>query len=227
MNEKIIMFDMDGTLLDLAFDDMIWNQQLPLRHAQTHQCSLEQSKDSLFAYYQEYKHTLAWYSSRAWTAKVGVDVLELQYELQEHIQMRPGCLALLDTLKKHGYQCWLLTNADVASLELKMKNVNLSDFFEVMVSSEQLQYAKEDQGFWQTLQQLHPFEPAQCVFVDDTMPVLAAAEQFGIGQLVTILQPSSLNVPRIAAELDYPAIQDLTELLPLIKPTLQLKESHA
>lgn len=226
MNDTIVMFDMDGTLLDLAFDDMIWNQQLPLRHAQTHQCSLSQSQDTLFAYYQEYKHTLAWYSSRAWTAKVGVDVLALQYDLQENIQMRPGCIAMLDLLKKRGYRCWLLTNADVASLELKMKNVNLTDYFEVMVSSEQLQYAKEDQGFWETLQQQHPFDPAQCVFVDDTLPVLASAERFGIGQLVTILQPSSQKAPRNAADLDYPAIQDLTELLSLITPVKHAKESH-
>ncbi len=32
MNETIIMFDMDGTLLDLAFDQFIWNEHLP-QHA--------------------------------------------------------------------------------------------------------------------------------------------------------------------------------------------------
>ncbi len=36
--QPIAMFDMDGTLLDLAFDDIIWNHCLPERHAQPHQC---------------------------------------------------------------------------------------------------------------------------------------------------------------------------------------------
>ncbi|EPY9146315.1 haloacid dehalogenase, partial [Acinetobacter baumannii] len=26
---KVVLFDMDGTLLDLAFDDFIWNECLP------------------------------------------------------------------------------------------------------------------------------------------------------------------------------------------------------
>ena len=34
--KPIAMFDMDGTLLDLAFDDFIWNECLPERHAQVH-----------------------------------------------------------------------------------------------------------------------------------------------------------------------------------------------
>ena len=41
---KIIMFDMDGTLLDLAFDDFIWNECLPKRHAEIHQLPLDQSQ---------------------------------------------------------------------------------------------------------------------------------------------------------------------------------------
>jgi putative hydrolase of the HAD superfamily len=47
LQQPIAMFDMDGTLLDLAFDDFIWNQCLPERHAQVHQCSLEQSKNAV------------------------------------------------------------------------------------------------------------------------------------------------------------------------------------
>ena len=50
--QPIAMFDMDGTLLDLAFDDFIWNHQLPIRYAEQHQCSLEQSTQALFQFYQ-------------------------------------------------------------------------------------------------------------------------------------------------------------------------------
>lgn len=41
---KIVMFDIDGTLLDLAFDDFIWNECLPKRHAEIHQLPLTQSQ---------------------------------------------------------------------------------------------------------------------------------------------------------------------------------------
>lgn len=210
--QPIAMFDMDGTLLDLAFDDFIWNHCLPERHAQVHQCSLEQSQQTLFQFYQQHKHTLSWYSSAYWTAKVGVDVLQLQYEHREKIAARAGCHQLLERLKAKGYRCWLLTNADQAGLQLKLENVELSPYFEVMISSEELGHAKEDVEFWQKLQQLHPFDPAKAVFIDDTVAVLKGAEAFGISKLVSILQPSSSKPSRNVNELPYPALNHLTEL---------------
>ena len=219
--QPIIFFDMDGTLLDLAFDDFIWNHCLPERHAQVHQCSLQQSQQTLFQFYQQHKHTLSWYSSAYWTAKVGVDVLQLQYEHHEKIRARIGCHQLLQQLKNRGYRCWLLTNADRAGLQLKLENIELSPYFEVMVSSEELGHAKEQVAFWQKLQQLHPFNPAQAVFVDDTVAVLESAEDFGIAQLFSILQPSSAKPARAATELPYPALDHLTELVDYLDIKLQ------
>ncbi len=185
---------------------------MPERHAQVHQCSLEQSQQTLFQFYQQHKHTLSWYSSAYWTAKVGVDVLQLQYEHREKIAARAGCHQLLERLKAKGYRCWLLTNADQAGLQLKLENVELSPYFELMISSEELGHAKEDVGFWQKLQQLHPFDPAKAVFIDDTVAVLKGAEAFGISKLVSILQPSSSKPSRNVNELPYPALNHLTEL---------------
>lgn len=207
------MFDMDGTLLDLAFDDFIWNHKLPQRHAQTHQCTLEKSQEILSAFYQEHKHTLSWYSSKYWSAKVGVDVLKLQYDFKNKIRPRLGCFELLDYLKENGYRCWLLTNADRPGLELKLENVNLGPYFEVIVSSQDIGYSKEFVEFWQILQQQHTFDPKHAVFVDDTVPVLQGAEKFGISQLICISQPSSELSAREMHDIQYPAINTLTELI--------------
>lgn len=223
LTKPIIMFDMDGTLLDLAFDDLIWNHKLPERHANVHQCTLAQSHDTLYAFYKEHKHTLSWYSSRYWTAKVGVDVLQLQYDFKDKICPRAGCFELLKSLNQLGYRCWLLTNADCAGLKLKLENIDLSPYFELMISSEEIGYSKEFVEFWQILQQKHNFDPANAMLVDDTAPVLHGAEKFGIAHLVTITQPSSARPERSNNELEYPAINHLTELLPLLD-SIQNKE---
>ena len=55
--------------------------------------------------------------------------------------------------------------------------------------------------------------------IDDTAQVLHSAKKFGIKNLFTILQPSSLQAPRLQEQLDYPAIDNLIELFPFISET--------
>ena len=42
-----VLLDMDGTLLDLHFDNHFWLQHLPQRYAEHHQCSLAQARAEL------------------------------------------------------------------------------------------------------------------------------------------------------------------------------------
>ncbi len=210
---------MDGTLLDLAFDDYIWNQCLPEHYAQFHGYSLEKSHQYLQQLYLDHKHTLNWYSSAFWSLQTGINILKMQQNHESKICLRPGSLKLLEQLKAAGHVCWLVTNADCKSLELKLENISLRPHFDLIISSEQIGYPKETLAFWQYLQQQHSFNPEQAVLIDDTAQVLHSAKQFGIKNLFTILQPSSLQAPRLQEQLDYPAIDNLIELFPFISET--------
>ena len=148
----------------------------------------------------------------------------LQVDQRDKIQPRSGCHELLAQLKAQGYRCWLLTNADCAGLALKLETIELRPYFEVIISSEELGHAKEDAAFWQTLQQRHPFEPQQAVFVDDNLAVLDSAQRFGITHLLSILQPTTAKAARLPSELPYPALDQLTELLDYLARNTQVSD---
>ena len=215
---------MDGTLLDLAYDDFIWNELLPIRYAEQHNCTLEQSKETLFSFYQQHNHTLKWYSSRFWTSQVDVDVLALQIEYKHKVAKRQGCIELLSYLKENNYPMWIATNADYAGLQFKLEETGLRDYFDVIVSSETLGHAKEFIEFWQVLQQEHPFDPSNCYFIDDTEKVLNGAKTFGIEQLYSIQQPSSAKSARETC--NYPMLSALTDLITILESDALTKDEE-
>ena len=43
-----VLLDMDGTLLDLHFDNYFWQVHVPLRYSERHEIPLEDAKSNLF-----------------------------------------------------------------------------------------------------------------------------------------------------------------------------------
>ena len=210
-----VLFDMDGTLLDLAFDNYIWLQQVPEIWAKQQQVSLDQAKAELYEFYLKHQGSLNWYSSQFWQNKLDIDVLSLQYQHQTRIAARSGCFELLQQLKAHNIACWLVTNADENTLQLKLNNIPIQQYFDVIVSSETLGYPKEHQGFRQALQMQQSFDPEQCLLLDDNYDVLASAERYGIAKVVSIEQPDSSHARR-SFHPDYLHLAQLSDLLALI-----------
>lgn len=207
-----VLLDMDGTLLDLHYDNTLWNHLLPERFGAARQIAPETARAELFAHMHATRGQLAFYCLDYWRDFTGLDVVALHHELTALIRYRPGAEAFLDWLRATGRRSLLVTNAHRDSLRVKDLHSGVTRRLDADISCHDYGSPKESQAFWETLIAEHPFDPARTLFIDDNDAVLAAARQFGIRHLLTVTQPDSARPHR--QDLGYLAFNDFAELLP-------------
>lgn len=207
-----VLLDMDGTLLDLHFDNYFWHKHLPQRYADTHGLALEQAHEKLATWIKAHEGTLQWYCLKYWSEYLQLDIRALKEEVKEKIQIRPFVEEFLQALRRHNKQLVLITNAHPESLSLKLEVTGIDRWLDVIVSSHQLQAPKEDQRFWRELKLLLDFDPLRSVFIDDTERILESARTFGVRHLLCVQQPDSLSSR--PAVVGFPAITHFDEILP-------------
>ena len=207
-----VMLDMDGTLLDLHFDNYFWTQHLPLRYSEIHGTPLDSTRDSLIAQITAKQGTLNWYCLDYWSEELKLDIPSLKREVHHLIAIRPYVEEFLQWLSDSHREVWLVTNAHQHSLDIKMERTSLDRWIDMIVISHQFSAAKEDPQFWLKLSEEARFDEKRTLLVDDNASVLQAAADFGIAHLLTLRQPDSKQA--IRDNLAFPAIHHFDELLP-------------
>lgn len=206
-----VLLDMDGTLLDLRFDNFFWLELIPQRYAQRHRLTLHAAREALLPRFAAKQGTLDWYCTDFWSRELSLDVAGLKREMREQVRFLPGAEKFLRFLKERGVRTVLVTNAHLDSLSVKAAQTGLTRYFETMISSHRFGVPKEHPEFWLKLQAALDFDPARSLFVDDSLAVLNAARQHGIAQVFAISRPdSTLKAREIAG---FPAIEAVVELL--------------
>ena len=206
-----VLLDMDGTLLDLHFDNHFWLKHLPQRYAEHHGISLALAEAELLPLFRRHAGTLNWYCTDFWSRELKLSIRELKREVAHLIALRPDAEAFLRALREAGKRVVLITNAHRDSLSLKMERVELEPWFERLISSHDYGFPKEDQQFWFALRQDVDFDPARSLFIDDSLPILRSAGRFGVAQLLAVRQPDSQADPKDTEE--FAAVEDYRELL--------------
>ncbi|MEW8562777.1 MAG: HAD family hydrolase, partial [Candidatus Thiodiazotropha sp.] len=117
----IVMLDMDGTLLDLHFDNHFWLEHVPARYAEANGMVLEQAKHELLARYKSVEGTLEWYCIDHWSRELELDIALLKEEVDHLIAVHPHVVDFLDQLMCAGKERILVTNAHQKTLALKME----------------------------------------------------------------------------------------------------------
>lgn len=208
-----VLLDMDGTLLDLCFDNHFWRKLVPARYAERHGLPLDQARVEVATRTRAIEGTLEWYCLDYWSRELALDIVALKREIEHLIAVHPHALDFLDALRAVRRRVVLVTNAHPQSLALKMEKTQLAGHFDAIVCAHELGLVKEQPEFWPSLQEREPFDPATTLLVDDNFSILRTARSYGIAYLVSVLRSDSTQPPQSPGE--FSAIQDFSELLPV------------
>ena len=101
-NINTVFLDMDGTLLDLHFDNHFWLEHVPQRYGEARGLSFAEAKAELLARYRSREGTLEWYCIDHWSRELGLDIALLKEEVHHLIAVHPHVVGFLDAVRAAG-----------------------------------------------------------------------------------------------------------------------------
>ena len=209
---RFVLLDMDGTLLDLYFDEYFWGHLVPEKYAEKHNITFGAAQDFLFKTYRSHEKTLNWTDIDFWTRELNLDIQALTEQLKHLVEVHPHVIDFLEMLRGQRKKIFLATNAHYKVMKIKFKKTQIGKYFDSVICSFDVGYPKESIQFWHRAEQLLKFDKEKTLFIDDTEDVLRAAREYGIRYLLFKAVANSKSRPKVSKE--FPVIYDFKELMP-------------
>jgi len=206
-----VLLDMDGTLLDLRFDNWFWQELIPVRYAVRHGITADAAARLLAPKFRAAVGTIDWYCIEHWSRELGLDIGAIKHEARAEVRYLPGALEFLGALRGLGKRRVLVTNAHPQTLAIKNLTVDIERHVDASYTAHPFTVPKEHPGFWARLREHEPFEPQRTLFVDDNVDVLESARGYGIRHLRAIRRPDSGRPPKDTR--DFIAVDRLADLI--------------
>ncbi|MFL2724630.1 MAG: HAD family hydrolase [Gammaproteobacteria bacterium] len=181
-----ILSDLDGVILDLAYDIKFWELWLPEQVANQTNKSIEETKAEIKAEIDIQRGTLNFYDLNYWDDLLNVDCMQIFKEKTERCSYLRGsyeALQRLSTLKNPKY---VLTNGDPRIQDYKAETQNFLEFFDSIFYSMHVGYPKESKEFWALARHNLNLDFEDTIFIDDDFKVVTAAAKAGIKQVAWI-----------------------------------------
>ena len=109
---------MDGTLLDLHYDNIVWGSLLPAHYARHHGTSTDDADAHLSAHMRQIYGTIDFYCLDYWARFTDLDIMAPHREAAHLIDWRPNAREFLLRLSEQNIPKLLVTNAHHDSIAI-------------------------------------------------------------------------------------------------------------
>jgi GMP/IMP 5'-nucleotidase len=208
---KTLMLDMDGTVLDLAYDNYMWMHHVPEHFAAKNGLEPAVAREQLYAKFHSMRGQIEWYCLDHWSDYLDIDVAQLHRDENHRIGYLPGAEDFLRSVRQQDIRVLMVTNSHSETLRIKDEMTGIKGHFDDIYTSHAFGHPKESQEFWRALAQEEEFDPSTTLFIDDTASVLRSAAEYGIGMLLEVTNPDTTATARANAE--YSAVDGVRDLL--------------
>jgi HAD superfamily hydrolase (TIGR01493 family) len=135
--KRIVSFDLDGTLVDAKYGDMVWNHGIPEEYSKKHGISFDEARTVVMDQYRSVGDSdLLWYEIDHWLKRFGLPVRadDLLRRYETFIKPLPGAIEVIQYLKDR-YTLVIASNAARIFVEKELEYTDLAHYFNHIVSA--------------------------------------------------------------------------------------------
>ena len=184
---ECLLIDMDGVILDNAYDNDFWQNQIPEVIADSKGIEFDDAKRLAIQIFNYKKNTKDWYDVDYWSNMLSIDI-EAQKRSEKSFSRISLYDGVIDTLSilKNKTKMILITNAHRKTLNIKLEKYNLTPYFDEMVCAHELNYVKEDIQLWYMLRSKYRLDYEKTLLVEDTINNINVGLSAGISGAIYV-----------------------------------------
>ncbi len=214
MEARAVVWDVDGTILDSAdYHLRSWQEILAVE-------GFPLTREQFFASFGQWNDTvLRGYFGADFPDHEVVriaDAKEARYRvllLEGGVRALPGVERWLRQLKDHGWRQAIASSAPRQNVEAIVEALGIAEFFDAIVSAEDVQRGKPDPQVFLTAAEKLAVPPSRCIVVEDAPAGIEGARRAGMRTIGVLSTQSELSGDVVVGTFDELPDDAFTRLL--------------